>query len=83
MELVGQALLLEVAVDDVDAVGGHQARPGGALGDEVAQRPADRPRQQDVLAARRHQGELAVEARDGVGASLGEQGAGLLGGQVV
>ena len=83
MELVHQAQGIELIADGVDAVGDDQDRPIVVLGDEVAQQPADGAGQAGALAALAHQGELAVDARDGAGVAAGHQGAGLLDGHVV
>ena len=41
MELVGEPFGLEPGVNGVDSVGDDEDRPGGLLGDEVAERTAE------------------------------------------
>ena len=82
MELIGQPLLLEVAREWRRC---GRRRPGPALpalGDEVAQRPADGAGHADVLAGRGDQGEIAVDAAHRGGIAGGDELPGLLGGHV-
>ena len=51
-----------------------RAGPSLALGDEVAQRPADGAGHADVDAGRGDEGEVAVDAADGRGVAGGDQG---------
>ncbi len=73
MELIGQSFRLEMSVNGVDAVGGDEGGAGRALGDEVAQRPADGAGHADVNAGCGDQGEVAVDAAHGRGVAGGDE----------
>ena len=61
MELIRVTFGLQEAVDAVDAVGDHQERSGGLLGQEVPQRPTQAAGQAHTLALARDERERAVD----------------------
>src|SRR5262249_8786100 len=69
MKLTVEPLVAEEGVNLVDAFGDDQARALVAFGNEISQRPADRPGHPHDLSLLMHQGELAVDFADPVGVS--------------